>query len=99
MKLLLIPTKLIAVPVALACWMVKMVGTFVTMMSGWVFYAISSLLFGLAVVTMMFGLSTFKEMIPTFICSFCVFAVPYIAAAAVGTVAAAGSILREFIFG
>lgn len=98
MKLLLLPIKLIAIPVALVCWAVKWVGTFVTAMSGWIFYVFASLLSTLSIILILFGEATFQEMIPTFICSFCVFVVPFIGAWITGMLAAISSGLREFIF-
>ena len=63
MKLLLLPLKLIAIPIALVCWAVKWVGTFVTAMSGWIFYVFASLLSTLSIILILFGEATFQEMI------------------------------------
>lgn len=98
MKLLLLPFKLLAIPVALICWAIKWVGTFITAMSGWIFYGFASLLSTLSLIFILFGEATFREMVPAFICSFCVFVVPFIGAWITGMFAAASSNLREFIF-
>ena len=98
MKLLLLPFKLLAIPVALICWAIKWIGTFITAMSGWIFYGFASLLCTLSLIFILFGEATFREMVPAFICSFCVFIVPFIGAWITGMFAAASSNLREFIF-
>lgn len=98
MKLLLIPFKLAAIPVALGFWALKWVGIFLTSMAGWIFYALAGFMFNLGLILLAFGQSNWAETLQLWIFAFFIFVNPFVAATITTAFGAASSLLRMFIF-
>ena len=97
MRLILLPFKLLALPIALCLWLIKWVGIFLTSMSAGIFNIIAVCLFMIALICLAFGEATFAEALPLWILSFCVFVIPHLCIWCLSCVVRLSDRLTDFI--